>query len=100
MCNKAPEIKLGRKSMQLKGAASATITGTATSKLVEIAGVQYRVDGGDWSAASADSGMFDSPSEDFTVTTPSLSTGAHKVEVQAIDAAGNASSATVEVKVS
>ena len=99
VCNKAPEIKLGRKSMALKAAASATITGSATSKLVEIAGVQYRVDGGDWSAASADSGMFDSPTENFTVTTPILATGSHKVEVQAIDAAGNAASATVDVKV-
>jgi len=99
ICNKAPEIKLGRKSVTMKGAASATITGTATSKLVEIAGVQYRVDGGDWNAASADDGIFDSPTEDFTIKTPSLSVGTHKVEVQAVDAAGNASSQTVEVKV-
>ena len=100
LCNKAPEINLGRKTMEMKGAASATITGTATSKLVEIAGVQYRVDGGEWAAASPDTGMFDSSSEEFTVTTPSLTVGKHKVEVQAIDAAGNAASATVEVKVS
>jgi len=100
VCNKAPEVKLGRQTVSMKGAASATITGTASSKLVEIAGVQYRVDGGDWSAASADNGIFDSPSEDFTITTPSLSTGSHKVEVQAVDTAGNASSKTVEVKVS
>jgi hypothetical protein len=100
VCNKAPEVKLARKAVAMKGAAPATITGTATSKLVEIAGVQYRVDGGDWAAASPASGMFSSPSEDFTITTPSLTAGAHKVEVQAIDTAGNAASATVEVKVS
>lgn len=99
ICNKAPEIKLGRKSVTMKGAASATITGTAESKLVEIVGVQYRVDDGDWAAASPNDAIFDSPTEDFTINTPSLSTGTHKVEVQAIDAAGNASSATVEVKV-
>jgi len=58
------------------------------------------VDGGDWAAAAPDSGMFDSPSEDFTITTPNLSLGSHKVEVQAIDAAGNAATATVDVKVS
>lgn len=100
VCNKVPEIKLARKSIEMKTAASATITGTAESKLVEIAGVQYRVDGGDWAAASADSGMFDSQSEEFTITTPNLTTGSHKVEVQAIDAAGNAANATVEVQVS
>ena len=100
VCNKAPEIKLGRKSMEMKGASTAIITGTAQSKLVEIAGVQYRVDGGDWAAASPDNGIFDSQTEDFTITTPNLSNGTHKVEVQAIDAAGNAASATIEVKVS
>ncbi len=100
ICNKAPELKLGRRTIQMKAAAAATITGTATSKSVEITGVQYRVDGGDWAAAEPDNGIFDSPSEDFTITTPSLSLGEHKVEVQAIDAAGNATSATVEVKVS
>lgn len=100
ICNKGPEIKLGRKTMTVKGASTATITGTATSGLVEIAGVQFRVDGGDWAAASADSGMFAGPAEDFTVTTSKLTEGAHKVEVQVIDTAGNSSTATVEVKVS
>ncbi len=100
ICNKGPELKLGRKTMTVKGASTATITGTATSGLVEIAGVQYRVDGGDWAAASADSGMFAGPAESFTITTPKLTEGAHKVEVQAIDTAGNSSTATVEVKAS
>ena len=100
VCNKVPEVKLGKRTIQMKAATAATITGTATSKLVEISGVQYRVDGGDWAAAAPDSGMFDSPSEDFTITTPNLSLGSHKVEVQAIDAAGNAATATVDVKVS
>ncbi|MGI6296396.1 MAG: SpoIVB peptidase S55 domain-containing protein [Armatimonadota bacterium] len=100
ICNKGPELKLGRKTMTVKGASTATITGTATSGLVEIAGVQYRVDGGDWAAASADSGMFAGPAESFTITTSKLTEGAHKVEVQAIDTAGNSSTATVDVKVS
>lgn len=100
VCNKAPELKMGRKSVTVKGASTATITGTASSERVEIAGVQYRVDGGEWAAAAADSGLFGSPTENFTITTSELSAGTHKVEVQAIDAAGNAASATVEVKVS
>ena len=91
---------MGRKSVTVKGASTATITGTASSERVEIAGVQYRVDGGEWAAAAADSGLFGSPTENFTITTSELSAGTHKVEVQAIDAAGNAASATVEVKVS
>lgn len=100
VCNKAPELKLGKRTIQMKAATAATITGTAISKSVEITGVQYRVDGGGWAAAAPDSGMFDSPTEDFTITTANLSLGSHKVEVQAIDAAGNATSQTVDVKVS
>jgi len=100
ICNNGPELNLTDKNTEMKAVGSATITGTATSKLVDVVGVQYRVDGGDWAAAMADNGMFDSPNESFTIKTTSLSSGTHKVEVQAIDAAGNATSQTVEVKVS
>lgn len=100
ICNGAPKLTLYRSGVDLKAVGSASISGSALSKLVEIVGVQYRIDGGTWTAASANDGMFDSPYEGFTVTTPDLTTGTHKVEVQAVDAAGNAASGTVEVKVS
>lgn len=100
ICNTPPKLVVYKTGTELKAAGSATITGSATSKLVEIAGVQYRVDGGEWAAAVAEDGVFDSPYETFSLTTDKLDIGAHKVEVQAIDMAGNASSEIVEVKVS
>ncbi|MCL5103794.1 MAG: hypothetical protein M1133_06725 [Armatimonadetes bacterium] len=101
VCNTPPKVELlSKKSVEIKGVGAATIKGTATSKLIEISGVQYRVDGGAWVAAAADDGIFDSPEEAFTFTTTSLTVGTHKVEVQAVDTAGNAASQTVEVKVS
>ena len=100
VCNTSPKLTLYKKGVELKATGAATLNGSALSELVEIVGVQYRVDGGKWMAAVCDDGMFDSSYESFTVTTGDLSTGSHKVEVQAIDAAGNAASGTVEVKVS
>ncbi len=100
ICNSKPDLAVGKHGIDVKANGSATLTGIASSKLVEITGVQYRVDGGPWNAAAADDGVFDSPEESFTITTGSLSTGKHKVEVEAIDKAGNSASQTVEVKVS
>ena len=99
VCNAAPKVSVTPKKLELKGAGSAAITGSATAKAVEITGVQFKVDTGSWMAATAVDGMFDSSSEEFTLTTESLAVGDHKVEVQAVDAAGNAASSTVEVKV-
>ena len=100
VCNTAPKVTLYARAVEVKGAGSATIKGAASSKLVEVTGVQYRVDGGAWAAAAPADGVFDSPYEQFTITTDSLAVGDHKVEAEAIDAAGNASTATVDVKVS
>ncbi len=100
VCNSAPKLTLYKTGIELKAVGAATLAGSALSKLVEIAGVQFRVDGGQWTAAACDDGLFDSSYESFSLTTGELSTGEHKVEVQAIDAAGNAASGTVEVEVS
>ena len=100
VCNTPPKVTLYQKGVEMKAAGTATVNGSAATKLVDVVGVQYRVDGGAWSAATAEDGVFDSPSENFTLTTDNLSTGKHKLEVQAVDSAGNASSATLEAKVS
>jgi sugar lactone lactonase YvrE len=100
ICNTPPKLTLYRKTMEVNGIGSATISGTAASQLVEITGVQFRVDGGTWTAAAAEDGVFDSLYESFTATTGDLSIGKHKVEIQAIDSAGNATTSAVEVQVS
>lgn len=100
VCNTPPKLTVYRKTMEVKGVGSATINGTAASELAEVTGVQFRVDGGAWMAAAAEDGVFDSLYESFTVTTGDLSTGKHKVEIQAVDSAGNATTSAVEVQVS
>jgi len=100
VCNSAPDVVLYQGGVQLKAVGAATVNGSARSKAVEVVGVQYRVDEGEWLAATAQDGVFDSPYEVFAIETGKLNQGKHKVEVQAVDAAGNASSKSLEVVVS
>jgi hypothetical protein len=65
-----------------------TLTGTASDDS-NISSVEYRVDGGSWTAATASDGAFDSPSEDYTFTTATLSEAEHTVYVRATDSVGN-----------
>jgi len=65
-----------------------TFTGSASDES-NIVAVEYRVDDGDWTAATASDGAFDSPDEDYTFTTASLAEGEHTVYVRATDSAGN-----------
>ncbi len=66
-----------------------TFTGTATDTSSNISSVEYKVDGGSWTAATAGDGAFDSLSEGYTFTTAELSDGGHTVYVRATDSATN-----------
>ena len=66
-----------------------TFTGTATDVLSNISSVEYKVDSGSWTAATASDGAFNSLSEGYTFTTSALSDGAHTVYVRATDSATN-----------
>ena len=74
------------------------LRGTVTTGPAFVKAVQAKIDGGDAIAASADDGLFDSPSEAWSLTLPPLSMGKHSVEVQAIDRAGNTVTQTVDVR--
>ena len=66
-----------------------TLTGTATDTESNISSVEYKVDDGSWTAATASDGAFDSLSEGYTFTTAALSDGAHTVYVRAADSVPN-----------
>lgn len=53
-----------------------------------ITSVQYRLNGGQWQAATPGDGAFDSANESYTFTTESLAPGVYVVDVQAINSAG------------
>lgn len=66
-----------------------TFTGTATDASSNISSVEYKVDDGSWTAATASDVAFDSLSENYTFTTSELSDAAHTVYVRATDSATN-----------
>ena len=78
---------------------SVILHGVAQTSLAFVQAVQAKIDSGDPIAASADDGLFDSTREPWTLTLPALSSGHHKIEVQALDQAGNKATQTVSVTV-
>lgn len=97
--NSAPALLLSSRATTVMSDRSAHLSGTALHRLIAIRAVQYRVDGGDWMAAAATDGLFDSSLEPFRITTPPLTPGAHTVEVQAQDEAGNLATQKTTVQV-
>ncbi|HLV82040.1 MAG TPA: hypothetical protein VKT32_17250, partial [Chthonomonadaceae bacterium] len=60
---------------------SVAIEGDVTQALIAVTAVQYRVDGGDWIAATSRDGLFDSSHESFAFVTLPLPSGKHTIEV-------------------
>jgi len=97
IANAAPTLTLGT---PMVGADKTVILrGTAATGLAFVRAVQGRADSGDFVAASADDGLFDAPQEAWTLGLPTFSSGHHKIEVQALDRAGNSVTQTVTVTV-
>ena len=97
VANTLPKLTLGTPALGTDK--SVTLQGTATTNLAFVRAVQGRVDSGDFVAASADDGLFDSGTEAWTLSLPPLSSGSHKIEVVALDRAGNSVTQSVTVRV-
>ena len=57
----------------------------------KISAVKFRVDTHAWADASAADGTFNQDTEAYTLTTPALSLGTHRIETQAYSTSGNTS---------
>ncbi|MEN6521019.1 MAG: SpoIVB peptidase S55 domain-containing protein [Armatimonadota bacterium] len=90
--NRPPKVEVLKKDAKIGSDRSVSFNGSAYNDSIAIAGVQYRIDNGDWMAAAAADGIFDSPTEPFVVVTQPVDLGKHTVEVKVIDAAGNSNS--------
>jgi hypothetical protein len=97
--NKSPNVRAFENTLTIQPDKSAKIEGIAFQSLVAVAGVQYRIDEGDWATAAAADGIFDSQIEGFTIGTQPLTKGSHTLEIEAIDQAGNSATAKVAVTV-
>jgi len=99
VCNKPPKVVAFKKTLTVQADKSVRVEGVAYHDMVGIAGVQYKVASEDWAAAAPSDGIFDTPFETFVITTRPLPKGNHKLDVKAIDQAGNAATTKVKVKV-
>jgi len=98
--NKPPCLVIFKKSVAARADKSVFLQGVAFHSLMNIAGVQYRIDSCvDWAAAAADDGLYDSPFEAFTITTQPMDKGEHTIEIKAIDQAGNSATTKQTVKI-
>ncbi|MCC6442329.1 MAG: hypothetical protein IT210_02615 [Armatimonadetes bacterium] len=96
--NAAPEVSV---DIAREGIPADTkeLKGWAAGKGVEIAGVEWRLDEGDWTATTPEDGIFDSPQESFRIALPALAAGERMLEIKAIDGAGNSTTKKEKVKV-
>ncbi len=102
IANAKPTLTLGVPAVSPAapdGTSTVTLTGTAVTGLAFVKAVQGKADSGDFVAAAATDGLFDSPSEAFTLTLPGLAAGSHKITVETLDQAGNSATQTVTVNV-
>ena len=97
IANTKPTLTLG--TPVVNADKTVTLHGTAQTGLAFVKAVQGKADSGDPIAAQADDGLFDSPTETFTLTLPTLTSGSHTIEVQVLDRAGNSVTQTVKVSV-
>ena len=97
--NRPPVLSLSDKAKMVQPDKTVRVEGVAMHPLAAIRAVQFRVDNGEWQAATANDGIFDSLLERFAFMTVPLTTGQHTIEVQAIDEAGNLTMQKVTVSV-
>ncbi len=65
-------------------------SGRAHDSFSAISELAYSIDGGDWQPFAPKDGIFDDPTEEFSVKLPSgLAAGGHSLAVRAVDAAEN-----------
>jgi outer membrane protein assembly factor BamB len=65
-------------------------SGRARDSFSAISELAYSIDGGDWQPFAPRDGIFDDPTEEFSVKLPAkLAPGAHSLAVRAVDAADN-----------
>ena len=99
VCNEDPALYVFRAETKVNADRTASLAGAALQKHVAVVAVQYRVDGGAWTAAAPEDGIFDSQIEGFRIATEALATGKRRIEIKAFSAAGVTATETVEVTV-
>ncbi|GIV15869.1 MAG: hypothetical protein KatS3mg022_1304 [Armatimonadota bacterium] len=89
VCNSKPVVVVpSRDGVQVQADGVVQVSGFVLQKLVPVTAVQVRVDDGEWLAAEAGDGVFDSPLETFRFRSEKLPKGEHQITIKAFNAAG------------
>jgi hypothetical protein len=89
VCNSKPFIVVpSQDGVQAEADGTVQVSGFALQKLVPVTAVQVRIGEGEWLAAEAGDGVFDSPLETFRFRSEKLPRGEHQITVKAFNAAG------------
>ncbi len=89
VCNSKPVLIVpSRDGVQVESDGTVQVSGFVLQKLVPVTAVQVRIDGGEWLAAEAVDGVFDSPLEAFRFRSERLSAGEHEITIRAFNSAG------------
>jgi hypothetical protein len=89
VCNSKPFIVVpSQDGVQVEADGTVQVSGFALQKLVPVTAVQVRIGEGEWLAAEAGDGVFDSPLETFRFRSEKLPRGEHQITVKAFNAAG------------
>ena len=98
LLNQKPRIDILDRTAEVRERA-VTARGTADGGKAPISTVSYRVNKGEWSAAEAMDGLFDSPVEPYRIVTDPLTPGEHTIEVRATTVANLNGSSTMKITV-
>lgn len=88
ICNTPPVVFLLHATKSVRKDGVLSLECAAIQSTVIVTAAQWRLDGGDWSAAAPVDGLADSRMERFLVTTPPMLPGKHTLEVQVFNSAG------------
>ncbi|MCS7310007.1 MAG: hypothetical protein NZ741_07270 [Armatimonadetes bacterium] len=100
VCNSKPTVLIpSRDGVQVEANGVVQVSGFILQKLVPVTAVQVRLGEGEWLAAEAVDGVFDSPLEAFRFRSEALPPGEHAITVKAFNAAGLSATWQGKVKV-
>lgn len=88
VCNSKPLVLVSSREGIRVVENQVQVSGFVLQKLVPISAVQVRIGNGEWFAAEAEDGVFDSPVEAFRFRSERLPAGEHQITIRAFNAAG------------
>jgi hypothetical protein len=96
-----PPFVIDNQKPQLVGVAVnyPTVSGKAVDSMSRIGELAWQIDGGEWSPAYPQDGIFDDRTEAFTIKLPDLKPGPHTLVLRAADEADNIGAASVVFRV-